>query len=256
MTSPTSATASMTAASGEAVHKMPARDVPPDQRAPWLMIEPGRTYQRFSNGTVGWLTLTRRWAFSDSEVTVTTTPGTSVTEFLDSALDDLADACRTDPMANPALGTVILLAIWDNEFREAGLLDGNVYLASHASIPALAKVAAWTTPTLDDPRTCEQLLHDLTDAELLYQFPVAAKFCGRYRTERQLRLNGYGRLLAQRLERSNAPAQAAARTRISAHLNAHRDQYARHMHMLTRLDRTPPGIAWENSQCLPVGVLS
>ena len=249
-------TASTAPTAGEDTHRMRACDVPPDQRAPWLMIDPGRTYHRFTRGTVGWLTLTRRWSSSDSQVTLTTAEGMTSTEFLSTALDDLAISCRSDPMACPALGMVMLLALWDEEFRRAGLIDGNVYLASHASILALVKVVDWSAPVLENPRSCEQFLNELTEAELLYQFPVAAKFCGGYRSDRQLRLNGFGRRLAARLEGTNAGAQAGARMRISAHLSAHRDQYARHMHLLTRLDMVAPGTAWESAQCLPVGVLS
>ena len=253
---PSGATAPVLCSRSEVRHKLRANDIPPDLRAPWLTIEPDRTYRRFSSGTVGWLTLTRRWNSSDSQVTVTTGEGVSVPQFLGAALEELAQSCRTDLMACPALGTAVLLSLWDAEFRRAELIDGNVYLASHASIPALAAVAGWSVPLLQDPGTCERLLHELTDAELLYQFPVAAKFCGGYRPERQLRLNGFGRRLAAALQHTNAAAQSAARDRIRGHLSVHHDQYAQHMHLLTELDTTAVGTAWESAQALPVGVLS
>ena len=256
MTSHTSLNQSAPPSAGAETHIVSARDIPPDQRGPWLMIAPGLADHHFSDGSVGWSTPTRSWSSSESAVAITTRAGQSVNEFLGTAFDDLAGAWRTDCQAHPMLGIVVLLALWDNEFRNAGLIDGNVYLASHASLPALATVAAWPLPVLDDALSREQVLQKLTDAELLYQFPVAAKFCGGYRPDRHQRLNGFGRALASRLAASNVPATDHARMRISGHLSTHRHLYAQHMDLLLRLDTVAPAAAWTSSQRLPVGVLS
>jgi hypothetical protein len=155
------------------------------------------------------------------------------------------------------LNLVLALAVWDSEFRAAGLYAGNIYLASEASVrPLLRVVGLPSEPDVVADDELDESLRRLVEVELIYRFPVAVKFRGEFGPDKQFRLNGWGRRLASRVtsdlgvDRTDALHTAAAR-----HLELHRALYAAHMDLLADLDAHPVGSAWTSSTQLPVGVL-
>ncbi|MFI9507313.1 hypothetical protein [Nocardia sp. NPDC052566] len=151
----------------------------------------------------------------------------------------------------------VLMSVWDTEFRSAGLFDDRIYLASTTAVAAVATVAQWNLPTMT-AATIDQALREMFEAELLYQSPVALQFRGQYGPDRQVRLNCWGRRLADRITQRRGVIRdhaESARTRIRAHLSVHRDVYDQHMTVLAHLQQQPPGAAWRSAEQLPVGVL-
>ncbi|MGF6884908.1 hypothetical protein ABIA39_008601 [Nocardia sp. GAS34] len=234
-----------------------ARKVRPDLRLPWTMIEPSRTQRAFATGSVGWFSPTHQWADRVSAVVIDHAPELEAAEFLDRLIDEFATAAGEDLDLCPAVGIAMLLALWDSEFRASGLYGGNIYLASAGSVAALGDVAGWSAPLLVDAGVLERVLLSMASAELLYQFPVAAKFRGEFGPDRQLRLNCWGRQLAERVIRGGAATTriTAARERIRHHLENYDGQYRRHMEVLAHLEDYQPGHAWACARSLPVGVL-
>lgn len=221
------------------------------------MIEPGSTQRAFVMGSVGWFSPARQWADQESAVVIDHAPELEAAEFLDRLVDELAAAAGEDLALCPSVGIAMLLALWDSEFRASGLYGGNIYLASADSVAALGDLAGWSAPLLADPRVLERALLAMASAELLYQFPVAAKFRGEFGPDRQLRLNCWGRQLAERVILGGTATTriTAARERFRHHLEIHADHYRRHMDVLAHLEDHQPGHAWGCARSLPVGVL-
>ncbi len=236
---------------------MSASRIAPDLRVPWTMIPAGRTSVRLDTGGVGWLS-PPGWNHPDATVVITCARDTSAVAYLDTVVEEFAHACVRDFAACPALTLSVLLSLWDSEFRAAGLFDGNVYLSSAAAVAAAAAVAGWTAPMLTEPGSLEPVLLAMGEAELLYRFPVAIKFAGEFGPDRQLRLNCWGRRLAERATASTALTDptSAARTRIRNHLTKNRHRYHQHMQRLAHLSDHPAGTAWRSATQLPVGVLT
>gem|GEM_PF-4744521 len=222
-----------------------------------MNITADRSQHRLSAGMVGWSSKTRRWADRESTVVIAHPVAVSATSFLDDAVDELAAECHTDLAACPALGLVMLLFLWDNEFRASGLYDANIYLSSAESLAVIASQARWTAPVLVDVHALDGVLVAMAEAELLYQFPVAAKFRGEFGPDRQLRLNCWGRKLAERVIRGDMATDRTetARLLIRRHLERHHDRYRQHMKLLEHLADKPAGAAWDSARTLPVGVL-
>jgi hypothetical protein len=188
---------------------------------------------------------------------------TSVNDYLEAAVDEAAGQFADGGPLSTALQLVLALALWDEEFTAAGLFAGNIYLANEASATSLLSVSGLTPSEqadggLDSPGALDALLGEMFRAELIYRFPVAVKFRGRFGEDRQFRLNCWGRMLAGRLEQHSANAAPArrARTRIRNHIHDNREEYQAHMIVINDLPAYPVGTAWDSALTLPVGVLS
>jgi hypothetical protein len=153
------------------------------------------------------------------------------------------------------LELVAALASWDRAFRDAGLLAGNVYLASDAA--GLDLLAAAGARCRLSAGTLAAVLHDLYGLELIYRFPVALKFRSEYGPDRQFRLNCWGRRLAAQL-RADGPVAAGAPAvdaALDGLLARHHDRYARHVALLHEAAEGDGGRSWASAAALPVGVL-
>ncbi|WP_441248221.1 hypothetical protein [Kitasatospora sp. McL0602] len=242
---------------------MKISDIVPDLRVPWLSLPEGSAERRFSNGTVSLrsdatgLPSTRTLLDDTLRVSVTTSADLTADQFLESAVGELAEAIPLGGPLSATLSLVLVLALWDEEFRASGLFAGNIYLASERAVPALADAAGLDCPDLHSPQTLDRLLGELFQAELIYRFPVAVKFRGVFGKERQFRLNCWGRRLVAQLECHPATVNLAASVRagIRAHLDQHRAAYQEHMALLAELAAHPAGTAWNSAERLPVGIL-
>ncbi|MEU2134824.1 hypothetical protein [Streptomyces sp. NPDC018352] len=167
-------------------------------------------------------------ACSSSDVTIAMEPTTHAT-----SPEDLLTAPQTAPALAEPMRLVSTLALWDEVVRENGVYPGNIYLASEQSVALLLHTAHGTgTPATAEPSATArlaELLEQMHALELLYRFPVAYKFRGAHGAERQCRINGWGRLIFRML--TAAPADpyniAAARARLTGHVQAHQDAYRR-----------------------------
>ncbi|WP_280243773.1 hypothetical protein [Nocardia abscessus] len=176
-------------------------------------------------------------------------------EFLDAAVDELVVVGDEDAIVT-AVQVMLALALWDDEFTASGLFPGNVYLASEEAGLRLLDLCG-IAMSVRQRSALDGLLRELFTAELIYRFPVALKFRGRFGTERQFRLNCWGRQLAARVARHPGNAVLAARLRgdIREHLVEYHEQYRKHMALLSDLSAHPAGAAWRSTAGLPVGVL-
>ncbi|WP_144762253.1 hypothetical protein [Curtobacterium sp. 9128] len=149
---------------------------------------------------------------------------------------------------------VIALDAFDSACRDSGVFVGNVYLASEAAVDAVLGVAELTRRADD----LAELLTALQFAELMYRFPVAYKFRGTHSVERQCRLNGWGRLLAERLATLEWSRQISrdARDAVRSHVASHADAYARHLSACLTARDDGEGHEWERALELPVPVLT
>jgi hypothetical protein len=146
------------------------------------------------------------------------------------------------------------LRILDDVFRAAGLWLGNVYLAGCRGLESLIRALSWT---LSAGAESHGLLRELAALELIYLFPVAAKFRqGAYDGEVQFRLNGWGRSLAAALPWPLTPPMSAGATAaLTAHVRSHRDAYARHLGTLEVSRQTYAADVFAGAQNLPIPVL-
>ncbi|WP_405183557.1 hypothetical protein [Nocardia sp. NBC_01377] len=231
--------------------------IAPDRRVAWLTVPVDASARRFQEGAVGWASPQRGWTDPAATVAIDTESAMTPDEVLDAITDEMHRACVGNPLSIPPIGLCLLMWLWDSEFRTSGLFASNVYLASSRSVWAIAEITDWRLPEPASPDGFDRVLRGMCEAELLYQFPVALKFRGEYGPDRQLRLNCWGRRLAERLARGClAPDVAVARETIREHLSEHYPAYERHMSLLGHIDSEPAGIAWESAMTLPVGVLT
>jgi ATP phosphoribosyltransferase len=150
---------------------------------------------------------------------------------------------------------VALLSVWDDVIREVDLYPGRVYLASEEAARRLFPVAGLD---LLSPHKFATLLLEAQALELVYRFPVAYKFRGRYGGENQCRLNGWGRRLARRAMQDPGSAALCERARaaLRRHLIEHRDAYASHIEYVSSEGlATAPADSWSLANELPVPIL-
>ncbi|WP_439681555.1 hypothetical protein [Embleya sp. MST-111070] len=233
-------------------------DIAPDLRAPWLFLPRGRC-RSFTAGHVAWAEPDgmgpRAGLDPTCPVRVETVPARPAEAVLEEMAGEVAaHAALHSPRLAVALDLVLALAAWDRAFRDVDLFPGNIYLAGEAGVGPVLRVSGRDLPPAVDAR---EILTELTRAELLYCFPVAWKFRGTYGSERQFRLNCWGRRLAHRLAEHEDIARVHARSlaETTAHLLEHRRIYAEHLRLLGDLDSRPAGAAWTSAAELPVGVL-
>lgn len=170
-----------------------------------------------------------------------------------SATLELMTSGRHD--ARLILSILLSATRWDAAFREHEIFDGSVYFASTAAVRALIEIT--TTHAGTSPGEVDAILQLLFDLELAYRFPVALKFRGKFAEEKQVRLNCWGRRLADRLRDSgkfDAEWDHTA-TLTRAHLIDHERRYRAHMDRLRAGAFEPLGSAWDSAQTLPVGTL-
>jgi hypothetical protein len=149
---------------------------------------------------------------------------------------------------------VVALDAVDRCFRESGLWPGNIYLAGAEAL-RLALDLMGDAPVFRGPETA---LRELAALELVYLFPVAAKFrSGAYDGQIQYRLNGWGRALAARLTAAQAgAAQASAyRRELGAHLAREYQRYASFLSGLDLARQDYAGNRLEEALTLPIPVL-
>lgn len=155
--------------------------------------------------------------------------------------------------AGDLFSLTVLLSMWDDMVRAAGLVSGRVYLASEEAVSRIYEIAG-----LDAPPDIEGLLVEAQSLELIYRFPVAFKFRRAYGGENQCRLNGWGRRLARRMledEQSRAVAEDWGR-RIEKHLREHIAAYQAHVeHVASQGLADAPADSWDRSASLPVPLL-
>jgi hypothetical protein len=236
---------------------MKMSDIAPDLRIPWLALPNGVTERRFRSGSVSLLAPLCTDA-ETSLVSVEPAAGRTMNECLEAAVGELTEDVITSGPLSVTLRLALVLGIWDEEFRAAGLFPGNIYLASERAVPRILEVAD-IIPTEDPtyPLSLNTVLTELFRAELIYRFPVAIKFRGEFGAERQFRLNCWGRRLGIRLQAQTAIGCLAtsARRRIRTHLDRYDSAYREHMTILADIAAHPVGAAWTSAEQLPVGVL-
>jgi ATP phosphoribosyltransferase len=155
--------------------------------------------------------------------------------------------------ASDLFSLTVLLSMWDDMVRAAGLVAGRVYLASEEAVSRLYGIAGLTAPA-----DVDALLVEAQSLELIYRFPVAFKFRRAYGGENQCRLNGWGRRLARRmLEDGTSLAMAEDwGRRIEKHLREHAEDYRAHVdHVASRGLADAPADSWDRSAALPVPLL-
>ena len=156
------------------------------------------------------------------------------------------------PEVREPLSIIAILALWDEVVRRGGIYAGNIYLASEAAVSQLLTIGGFV-PAQDI--VC--LLDWLTAFELLYRFPVAYKFRQGYGSERQCRLNGWGRL-TYRMVRSD--------TGVDLPFDEWERALERHASTFSETYRAVVGAAlsaqdgndvsvWQLANQLPIGVL-
>ena len=161
------------------------------------------------------------------------------------------------PQERLLLPVVVGCAAWDSLLRERQVFPSSVYFASSAAVAQLARVVE---PELNGPTLVDDvdaLLGSLFTAELVYRFPVALKFRGRFGPERQVRLNCWGRRLAARIadEPNHHTRAAIVGDRLRLHFEHFESAYRSHMRDIAQADALPPGAAWESATALPIGLL-
>ncbi|MFI9411922.1 hypothetical protein [Nocardia gamkensis] len=235
-------------------------DLSPDQRILWFGLSGATVTRRLGAGSVGMAAgrgggSPSVLAESGYKVLIHCPHGQEPNEFLDAAVGELVAGGDEDAIG-AAVQVVLALALWDDEFTASGLFPGNVYLASEEAGLRLLNLCG-IAASVRHPSALNGVLRELFSAELIYRFPVALKFRGRFGTERQFRLNCWGRQLAARVVRHPGNAVLAARLRddIREHLTEYYEQYRKHMALLSDLSAHPAGAAWLSATGLPVGVL-
>ncbi|MFI5937775.1 hypothetical protein [Actinoplanes sp. NPDC051494] len=193
----------------------PLRDLAPHVRLlAWPDLNATATVPGVSVHVPPELTGARQLAWHSAETTVTTTgdPAALLT-------DPAVAATLTEPVR-----LVRSLALFDDVVRAENVYQGNIYLASEASVAGLLDVAAGVPVDTARLATDLEQLHAL---ELLYRFPVAYKFRGGHGIERQCRINGWGRLLDRLLTRAGLDTDwaEAVRARLTVHVRRHRPAY-------------------------------
>ncbi len=235
-------------------------DISPDQRILWCGLSEATPTRDFGAGSVGIAPdQTAPWSLGEygwaQKVSIDCPQGKEPDEFLDAAVGEIVAAADEDPLVT-AVQVVLALALWDEEFTASGLFEGNVYLASEEAGLRLLELCGVAT-SVGKRSALDRLLRELFAAELIYRFPVALKFRGRFDAARQFRLNCWGRRLAARVTRHPANAALSARLRedIRTHLTEFRKPYLQHMALLEDLSARPAAAAWHSAAGLPVGVL-
>jgi hypothetical protein len=180
----------------------------------------------------------------------------SIAEFelyLDERIRVLADSGSLDDLA----AAVIAMDAVDRCFRDAELWSGNIYLAGTGTLRVILDLAGDDPELL--PRGPEAVLRELAALELAYLFPVAGKFrAGTYDGQIQYRLNGWGRILADRLGAGTAGAARADlyQRAITKHLGR---EYQRYISFLSELDvgrQYYRGNQFDKALALPIPVLA
>jgi hypothetical protein len=179
--------------------------------------------------------------------------GTVSDEHTRAALDESIRRGDLRASAGDLFSLTVLLSMWDDMVRAAGLVSGRVYLASEVAVSRLYEIAGLTSPT-----DVGGLLDEAQSLELIYRFPVAFKFRRAYGGENQCRLNGWGRRLARRMledEKSRVIAEEWGRS-FRKHLREHGAAYQEHVaHVASRGLADAPADSWDRSAALPVPLL-
>lgn len=219
--------------------RIPAASIPPDLRfgAADMLADPsagdlvGDVRLNAQGCLPPWPAIPNYLRYADREATL-----------IAEGVDELADleACLaqvirevSDCAAFNDLDTAVLaLDLVDRCFRESGLWPGNIYLAGAEALQLVLDLIGGA-PLFRGPETA---LRELAALELVYLFPVAAKFrFGGYDGQIQYRLNGWGRALAARL--TAAPAGAAQASAYQQKLSSHlAREYQRYDSFLSQLD--------------------
>jgi ATP phosphoribosyltransferase len=191
--------------------------------------------------------------FTDRDAVVSASSPTGEDDLL-----ALLDAALAGSATGPWATAVITLSVVDAAFRELDLWPGNIYFAGVGALGVALDLVAGLEPRPRDPGEAEQTLRALNGLELVYLFPVAPKFRnGAYDGEIQYRLNGWGRALARRLaagEGGRARTETARR-HLTAHLQAHRAQYAAALDGLDVTRQEYAGDPFSRTSALPLPVL-
>ena len=155
------------------------------------------------------------------------------------------------PEVREPLSVIAILALWDEVVRKVGIYTGNIYLASETAVSHLLTIGG-----VAPPQDVVSLLDWLTAFELLYRFPVAYKFRHGYGSERQCRLNGWGRL-AYRMARCaevDLPFDELERALVS-HALTYSETYRAVVGAALRAEDGHDSSVWQLANELPIGVL-
>jgi hypothetical protein len=163
----------------------------------------------------------------------------------------LADGTTHSVLAEP-FRLISALVIWDESIRQQDVFRGHVYLASDYSVEVLLRTSDCAPPT-----DLAALLDQLQNLELVYRFPVALKFRGRYSLERQCRANGWGRLLHRTVVESRADHDwlERCRQRLTQHIQQYRDAYRQGIVSACRADDQSDTGFWDQiheTQPIPI----
>ncbi len=249
--------------------RIPSSLVPPDLRfaAAPALARPGHLSLRLSAGAElrATTTLPRPLSipayllYADHDAVLVASGVTTHTELFELLAGSLAEERQQQ---HASLGqTVCALGVVDEVFRSTGLWQGNIYLAGYRSLHALGLVLSWPlsigSAATDTAAAAEQVLRELHALELIYMFPVAAKFRGGgYDGDVQFRLNGWGRALASRLPWPlTSAAYTRARDTLRTHLDENRAAYTRHLGSFELSRQTYASDLFAAAQMLPIPVL-
>jgi hypothetical protein len=152
------------------------------------------------------------------------------------------------PSARPLVDLALCLALWDEAVRTEGIYAGNVYLATEAAVARMLNIAG-----VDAELTLSERLDLLQAFEMLYRFPVAWRFRGKYGGERQCRINGWGRLLLREVRASNINLPLELwHSRMSSHLKEHGSAYRAVLSAAKEATDNSKTRIWDKALQLPV----
>lgn len=212
--------------------RMPAASIAPDLRfgAAGALADPPRSVLigdvtlRAAGALPHWPTIPRYLRYADRD-TIVVAEGVKERDELESCLAaKIADTAESGPFDDLSTA-VAALDVVDRCFRESSLWPGNIYLAGTEAL-ALVLDLVRNGPLHRGP---EAVLRELAALELVYLFPIAAKFrSDAYDGQIQYRLNGWGRALASRLASGLASASQAHsyRQAIGRHLASEFQRYS------------------------------